>query len=110
MSIIVSAFIFGIGHVINFLIFGNYWSSMTQIVTGIMIGVFFAYIVLRTSSLVPSIIIHYLYNSFVPLFIVYDKSDPQASFYLQILFGCLIPIVINLILSRFLPSRKQETV
>ena len=110
ISIIISAFIFGIGHLINYLIFGNFWSSMTQIVTGIMIGVFFAYLVLRTSSLVPGIIIHYLYNSFVILFRVFNESDPQTSFYLQILFGCLLPIVINLILSRFLPLKKQETV
>ena len=108
VSITISALIFGISHVINFLIFGNFWSSMTQIITGIMIGCFFAYLVLRTSSLVPSIIIHYLYNSLAILFTVLDESDPLTSFCLKILFASLIPIVFNLILLRFFSPMKQE--
>lgn len=110
VSITISAFVFGTSHIINFLVFGYFWSSMTQIVSGIMIGCFFAYLVLRTSSLVPSIIIHYLYNSLAILFTVVDESAPQTAFYLKILFACLLPIGINLVLLRFFSPTTQEDI
>ena len=107
-SITISALVFGIAHLINFLIFGNFWSSLTQIVTGIIIGCFFAYLVIRTSSLVPVIIIYYLYNSLTILSVVLYESYPQTTFYLKILFGCLIPITIKLVLLRAFPLTKQK--
>ncbi|MFX1538358.1 MAG: lysostaphin resistance A-like protein, partial [Promethearchaeota archaeon] len=107
-SIGLSGLIFGLGHFINFLIFGDFWSSIAQIISGILIGWFFAYLTLKSGSLLPSIIIHYLYNALSIVFIVFGESDPITYFLLKIIFASIIPILINVYSSRYFVDKKKN--
>ena len=101
-SIIISGIMFGISHFILVLIYGFSWNTLSQVITGILIGAFFAYLALKSGTLLITIVIHYLYNALSILFVVFDESDPIAYFFLKLIFASIIPILINGYLARYL--------
>ncbi len=112
-SIIISGIMFGVSHLINILIYGVSWNTLTQVLTGILIGIFFAYIVLKSGTLLITVLIHYLYNSLSILFVVFDESDPFVYFLLKMIFASLIPILLNGYLARLLlksEAKNQEAI
>ncbi len=108
-SIIISGIMFGVSHLINVLVYGVSWNTLTQVITGILIGVFFAYVVLKSGTLLTSMLIHYLYNSLSILFVVFDESDPMTYFFLKLIFASIIPILINGYLARYFLRSEVDT-
>ncbi len=100
-SIIISGIMFGISHSINILFYGYSLNSLVQVISGILIGIFFAYVVLKSGTLIPTIIIHYLYNVFSILFEVFEESDPIFYFTMKIIFAISIPFLCNVYLARY---------
>ena len=109
ISIIISAVIFGVSHLINTLVSGFSWNTLTQVITGILIGAFFAYLVIKSGTLLITIVIHYIYNSVSILFVVFDESDPMTYFFLKIIFATIIPILINGFLAKYFIKSKSES-
>ncbi|MFW9920565.1 MAG: lysostaphin resistance A-like protein [Candidatus Thorarchaeota archaeon] len=108
-SIIISGIMFGVSHLINILVYGISWNTLTQVLTGILIGVFFAYIVLKSGTLLITIMIHYMYNSLSILFVVFDESDPMVYFFSKMLFASIVPILINGYLARNFLNTKTDS-
>ena len=98
----ISGVMFGISHLINVLTNGFTWDSVSQVLSGILIGIFFAYIVIKSGTLLVTMIIHYLYNSFSILFVVFNESDPMTYFFLKLIFAVIGPILISGYLARYL--------
>jgi membrane protease YdiL (CAAX protease family) len=109
VSIIISGIIFGVGHLINTLVSGFSWNTLTQVITGILVGAFFAYLALKSGTLLITIVIHYLYNSFSILFVVFDEFNPMAYFFLKIIFASIIPILINGFLAKHFIKPKFKS-
>src|SRR5512136_2579335 len=73
-AIIFSALGFGLFH-LPFLFMGQdpVW-TLGQIVWAFIIGLFYGYVFVRTRSLLPSMIIHYLSNAFISVLSGYMQS------------------------------------
>ena len=106
-SIIISGLMFGLSHLIWLLVNSFSWNTLSQVISGILIGMFFAYLVIQWGNLLITIIIHYLYNAFSILFVVYNESDPFTYFILKIILAAIIPILINGYLVKYFNKSKS---
>ena len=107
-SIIFSALGFGLFH-LPFLFMGQdpVW-TLGQVVWAFIIGLFYGYVFVRTRSLLPSMIIHYLSNVFISLLSGYMQS--RASIEIQALYGVIlsigvVPTTLMILWARFFSSK-----
>jgi len=107
-SIIFSSLGFGLLHLLNL---GNgrelVW-VMGQVVWAFSIGLFYGYVFVRTRSLMPSMIVHYLGNVFIASLSGYMQA--RASVEIQALYGVilsigLVPTALMILWARFFASR-----
>jgi len=81
-SILITALGFGLLHFIN-LIFGIELDFvLKQVLMGSIVGFFYGYIVLRTNSLLPAMLFHYLVNMFIYSFTFYFQHMASTGTYL----------------------------
>jgi membrane protease YdiL (CAAX protease family) len=106
-SIIFSSVGFGLMHLLN-LAFGRelVW-VMGQVVWTSTIGLFYGYVFLRTRSLLPSMIVHYLSNVTIGSLTGYLQS--RASIEMQALYGVafslgVVPTTLMILWTRFFSS------
>lgn len=107
-SIIFSALGFGLFH-LPFLIMGQdpVW-TLGQVAWAFTIGLFYGYVFVRTRSLLPSMIIHYLSNVFISLLSGYMQA--RASIEIQAMYGVIlsigiVPTALMILWTRFFTSR-----
>jgi len=98
--ILISGILFGLAHSLNFLVIlsgGNPLYVIYQVIYASLLGFAFAYMFLRTQSLIPCIILHYLVDSVGQLFLnTYFTDWISISIYL-ILFVGILPVVFIII-------------
>jgi membrane protease YdiL (CAAX protease family) len=107
-SIIFSAFGFGLMHLMNLTGGRELVWVMGQVVWGTATGLFYGYVFVRTRSLLPPMIVHYLGNAFVGSLAGYMQS--RASVEVQALYGVVfsfgvIPVTLLVLWTRFFTSR-----
>ena len=107
-SIIFSSLGFAFIHLFG-MAFGSdpVWTLM-QTVWAFTIGLFYGYIFVRTRSLLPPMIVHYLGNVFISTLTGYIQN--RASIEIQALYGVIfslgvIPVTIMILWTRFFSSR-----
>jgi membrane protease YdiL (CAAX protease family) len=109
-SIAISAVGFGLMHLLNLLPGSGreaVW-VLGQVVWASILGLYYGYIVLKSDSLLPAMIVHWLGNSFIYAFTRYIQIN--ASIEVQVLYGVvfslgLIPTILMILWTRFLVSR-----
>lgn len=107
-SIIFSSLGFGLMHLLN-LINGRELVWVTgQIVWAFILGLFYGYVFVKTRSLMPSMIVHYLGNVFIGSLTGYMQS--RASIEMQALYGVIfslgiVPTTLMILWTRFFSSR-----
>ena len=89
-SIIFSSIGFGLMHVLNLAIGRELVWVMGQVVWAFTIGLFYGYVFVRTQSLLPSMIVHYLGNVFISSLTGYMQS--RASIEIQALYGVIFSL------------------
>ncbi|MFN2235823.1 MAG: CPBP family intramembrane glutamic endopeptidase [Anaerolineales bacterium] len=98
LSILLSAASFGIFHFSNLLT-----QSPAQALPGVILALFFGigwgYLTVRTRSVVPAMISHYLVDSMGQIFLNVDNSDPALTTGFFLLLTLLFP-VFNILLAR----------
>lgn len=98
--ILTSGIIFGLAHSVNFIIVlfgGNPIYTALQLIYAACLGFAFAYMFLRTRSLYPCIILHYLVDSFGQLFLnVSFTEEISLILYLLLFVGVLPMLTISL--------------
>jgi membrane protease YdiL (CAAX protease family) len=82
--------------------------SLGQAVWAFTIGLFYGYVFVRTRSLLPPMIVHYLGNAFISTLFGYIQT--RASIEIQALYGVIfslgvIPVTIMILWTRFFSSR-----
>ncbi|MFX1274728.1 MAG: type II CAAX prenyl endopeptidase Rce1 family protein [Promethearchaeota archaeon] len=104
-AIVINSIIFGSYHIFNvltLLFLGSNWVYVIfQVIYASFFGMAFAYIYIKTNSLLPGIILHYLIDSVGQLFLnVYFNNVFSLSFFL---IGCIgiIPTFLIIIAVRF---------
>lgn len=107
-SIIFSSFGFGLMHLLNLAMGRDLAWVIGQVIWTFMIGLFYGYVFVRTRSLLPSMIVHYLSNVFVGSLAGYMQS--RASIEIQALYGVIfsfgvVPVPLMILWTRFFSSR-----
>ena len=102
-TLYLSAFLFGIVHYANLL---NDCNSVMVLYTTAQalwafgMGVLWGYLVIKTNSIIPSIILHYLSNAFDSLWLFLPMASLELRLIYMLLFAKFIPILISIILIR----------
>lgn len=107
-SIVFSSLGFGLMHLLNLTNDVDFIWVMGQATWAFIIGLFYGYVFVRTRSLLPSMIVHYLGNVFVSSLTGYMQAS--ASIEIQVLYGILfsfgvIPSTLMILWTRFFSSR-----
>lgn len=107
-SIIFSSLGFGIIHLLNLAVGRELVWVLGQVVWAFTIGLFYGYVFVRTKSLLPSMIVHYLSNAFIGSFTSYIQIN--ASIQIQALYGVIfsfgvIPTTLMILWTRFFTSK-----
>ena len=67
LALLMSSLIFGLMHFLNMMNGVAFLPVLTQVAAAFFIGIFFGALYIRTGSLLPAILIHMLYNTFLGL-------------------------------------------
>lgn len=107
-SIIFSSLGFGLIHLLNLASGRELVWVLGQIVWAFTLGLFYGYVFVRTRSLLPSMIVHYLGNVFIGSLTGYMQS--RASIEMQALFGVIfslgtVPTTLMILWTRFFVSK-----
>jgi membrane protease YdiL (CAAX protease family) len=96
-SILITALGFGIFHIINLLGGVEPDFVIRQVILSSFVGFFYGYLVLRSDSLMPAMLIHYLVNMFIGSFTNYFQL--YAPLGTQILYSLVnLPIAVTLLI------------
>jgi membrane protease YdiL (CAAX protease family) len=107
-SIIFSSIAFGLIHALNLVMGGELIWVLGQVVWAFSIGLFYGYVFVKTRSLLPSMIVHYLGNAFIGSITMYFQN--RASIEIQALYGVLfffgiLPTTLMILWTKFYTSR-----
>jgi membrane protease YdiL (CAAX protease family) len=107
-SIIFASLGFGLMHLLNLTSGRELAWVMGQVVWASIIGLFYGYVFVKTRSLLPPMIVHYLSNVFIGSLTGYVQG--RASIEVQALYGVLlsfgvVPTTLMILWTRFFSSR-----
>jgi len=107
-SIVFSSIGFGLMHLLNLLMGRNPVWVMGQVVWSSILGLFYGYVFVRTHSLIPPMIVHYLSNVFVGSLAGYMQT--RASIEIQAIYGVIfsfgvVPVTLMVLWTIFFTSR-----
>ena len=107
-SIIFSSLGFGLMHSLNLMNGADLVWVMGQVVWAFFMGLFYGYVFVRTRSLLPPMIVHYLGNVFISSLTSYIQI--RASIEIQALYGVIfslgfVPVTLMILWTRFYSSK-----
>jgi len=107
-SIIFSSLAFGLIHALNLLMGSELIWVIGQVIWAFSIGLFYGYVFVKTQSLLPSMIVHYLGNAFIGSITMYFQN--RASVEVQAIYGVLfffgiLPTTLMILWTKFYTSR-----
>ena len=107
-SIIFSSLGFGLMHLLNLTNGADLVLTLGQVVWAFTIGLFYGYIFVRTRSLLPPMIVHYLGNVFISSLVGYIQT--RASIEIQVVYGVIfslgiVPTTLMILWTKFFSSR-----
>ena len=100
-----SALIFGTGHIITYFLGNELFFSVIQVVYAFSLGVLFAALVIKTNSLIPSIIAHMIMNSFVQMF---QGPFDDFNYPYLLLISSVITTVLGLVILKYIPRKIDD--
>ncbi|MFX0064175.1 MAG: lysostaphin resistance A-like protein [Candidatus Hermodarchaeota archaeon] len=108
-SILISAAIFGSIHILNLLNYVSYenlvWVS-GQVAWAFILSLFYGYIFIKTKSLLPCMIVHYLGNALINLWIFLPSATAETQVLYGIIFGLgIIPAAFSILWVKFYTDR-----
>jgi membrane protease YdiL (CAAX protease family) len=107
-SIVFSSLGFGLMHLLNLAVGRELVWVLGQVVWAFTIGLFYGYVFIRTRSLLPSMIVHYLGNVFIGSLTGYLQA--RASIEIQVLYGVIfslgvVPTTLMILWTHFFTSK-----
>ncbi|MEE9378352.1 MAG: type II CAAX endopeptidase family protein [Candidatus Lokiarchaeia archaeon] len=112
-ALYISAVVFGVIHFANLLHEFNYEYfifTMAQVIWAIGMGLFWGYLVIKTNSLIPSIILHYLSNALDSLWLFIPTPSIEIKLLYMLIFGKFIPIILSILWIRFISNFRRRSV
>ena len=107
-SIIFSSLGFGLLHLLNLLNGADVVWTLGQVAWAYIIGLFYGYVFVKTRSLLPSMIVHYLGNVFIGSLTGYMQAS--ASVATQVFYGVtfslgIVPVTLMILWTKFFTSK-----
>ena len=107
-SILFSSVAFGLMHALNLTNGADLVCTMGMVVWAFFMGLFYGYVFVRTRSLLPPMIVHYLGNAFISTLVGYLQV--RASIEVQALYGVIlslgaVPVTLMILWTRYFTSR-----
>lgn len=107
-SIIFSSAAFGLWHALNLVNGAHLVWTIGQVVWAFIMGLFYGYVFVRTRSLLPPMIVHYLSNVFISTLVGYLQV--RASIEVQALYGVIlslgvVPVTLMILWTRYFTAR-----
>ena len=109
-AIIFSAIVFGLMHIFTILEGRPLAWTAGQVVWAAITGLFYGYVTIKTNSLLPAMIVHYLGNLFIPAinaYILNNASVPAQAIYGVVFTLGIIPTILMILWTRFFTTRWQ---
>jgi len=115
-AIFISSLLFGLAHSVNILFGQDIIITIAQLGFTFFLGILLAYIVLKTNSLIPAILVHYLLDAIGPFFVypLFElETDPFFVLGAMIIGLGIIPLIAGLgvvrVFEKYLPDTFQES-
>ncbi len=106
-SVIVNGVLFGLFHFVNLLSGFSLDYVIFQVFYASCFGIALAYVYVKTESLLPCIILHYLFNSFGQLFTISLFSN-AVNYYLFLVYGVgLVPMILILLFTKLIVRNRK---
>ncbi len=106
--LIVVSLLFGLFHLINLLAGNALVLTGVQVIYAALLGFLFGYLFIKTKSLIPSIILHYLIDSLGQLF-TYVTFDSIANLVLFAIIGVgIVPSVLGVLLVKLVVKKEPR--
>jgi len=107
---IIVSVLFGLFHFVNLLVGRYLVLTILQVIYAALLGFLFGYMFIKTKSIIPSIIAHYLIDSVGQLFLfVYFENMGQLILFAVIGVG-IIPTVFGMLLIKLVVKEKDERI
>ena len=107
-AILYSALCFGLWHILYLLAGGDPVFTIGNVIWAAIMGLFYGYVTLRTGSLLPAMIVHYLGNLLVSAITAYIQANASiqavAVYGVVFTFG-IIPAFLMILWTRFFTTR-----
>ena len=108
--VIVISLLFGLSHYFNLLGDFNLFATSLQVIWAALFGCLLGYLFIKTKSLIPSIILHYLVNTVGQLFIPASFDNViQLSLFVILGLG-ILPAVFGMILVKLLVKEEPKQI
>ena len=108
--LIVVSILFGLFHYFNLLAGNDLVITGVQVIYAALLGFLFGYLFIKTKSLIPSIILHYLIDSLGQLF-TYVQFDSIVDLALFAIIGVgIIPSVLGILLVKLVVKEKPRKI
>ncbi len=108
-AIILNGVLFGLFHYVNLLSGQNFYHTSMQVIFASCVGIAFAYMYIKTESLLPCMIAHYLIDSVGQIFLLVGFTNIVNSTIYYIFGMGIIPMVLIIIFVKLLvPNRYLE--
>ncbi len=108
-SIILNGVLFGLFHLTNLILGANLFLTLMQTIYASCIGITFAYIYIKTKSLLPCILAHYLLDSVGQLFLIpfMVSISSYLDLALFLIFGLgFIPMILTIALTKLIIKKQ----
>ena len=103
-SIIISAILFGLLHILNLFNVGNsittadLFFSFGNVIWAFIIGLFYGFTFVKTKSVIPGIIVHYLGNTLLDLWVFMPNVSVEIEVFFGIIFNeGIIPTTLSIL-------------
>ena len=109
-SLILSLVLFGLVHFANLLhgvTANTLLYTSAQVLWACGMGFFWSYLVLKTGSIIPSIILHYLSNALDPLWLSVPTPLLAVDLLYKLVFAKFLPILLSILLIELLTNAKS---
>jgi membrane protease YdiL (CAAX protease family) len=106
--IFLNGILFGLFHFVNLLVTKDLFLTGLQVIYASCLGISFAYMFIKTKSLLPSILAHYLIDSVGQFFLTIEILN-KVNIALFAIFGVgVIPMVLIMLLVKFLAKSESR--
>ncbi len=107
---IVVSVLFGLFHFVNLLVGRYLVLTILQVIYAALLGFLFGYMFIKTKSLIPSIIAHYLIDSVGQLFMFVSFENISQFIFFAVIGVGIIPTLFGMLLVKLVVKEKDERI